>query len=104
MLKTYNMHTDENIKGKSFGVNFNAPLKAKSDDSLEKSIELFIHNGAPPNKLLLGISFFSRWYNLRDPKQTTPGSPYFVDFQAKNSSFVQGFNQVNFDFNRQIFS
>jgi chitinase len=78
-VMTYDYHTDGPI------AHFNAPLFAAKGDptpelNVDASMRAFLQGGVPPQKLLVGVPFFSRAYG-RVPKknaglfQPSPGKP-----------------------------
>lgn len=92
----YDMHMDEPWDS-SFGVFFNAPIKANSGDSVDKGINLFIQGGAPANKLVVGVPFYGRQYKLANTAQTSPGSPFIGGHQG-DASYTPAYNAVRFLF------
>ncbi|XP_055531988.1 acidic mammalian chitinase-like [Wyeomyia smithii] len=62
---------------------FNAPLYAGSNDitatqkelNVESSVKYWLAQGAPANKLNLGMALYGRTFTLKDTKQTTVGAP-----------------------------
>uniref|UniRef100_A0A336MES7 CSON000038 protein n=1 Tax=Culicoides sonorensis TaxID=179676 RepID=A0A336MES7_CULSO len=81
-LMAYDMHMDQPWDA-TFGVYFNAPVKANSGDSLDKGINSWLEGGAPASKLVLGVPFYARMYKLADSSKTSPGSPFKGGFQTQ---------------------
>ncbi|XP_075168324.1 acidic mammalian chitinase-like [Haematobia irritans] len=53
---------------------FNAPLRGQSPNNVEDCINYWLMNGAPASKLVMGLAFYGRSFQLWDTMQTTPGS------------------------------
>lgn len=87
------MHMDE-AWDSSFGVSFNAPINAISGDSVDKGINLFLENGAPASKLMVGVPFYGRQYQLADPSRTAPGSQFIGGHQASDVNYTPAYNSV----------
>lgn len=83
-LMAYDMHMDQSWDS-SFGVYFNAPVKANSGDSVDQGINLFLKGGAPASKLNVGVPFYARIYQLADPSRTAPGSPFNGGLQNQDA-------------------
>uniref|UniRef100_A0A336KY38 CSON000037 protein n=1 Tax=Culicoides sonorensis TaxID=179676 RepID=A0A336KY38_CULSO len=89
-LMAYDLHMDEPWDA-TFGVYFNAPVKANSGDSLDKGINLWLNGGAAASKLTLGVPFYARIYRLSDPIKTAPGSPFNGGYQSQ-SAYTPAYN------------
>lgn len=84
-LMTYDMHMDA-AWDIEFGVNFNAPIRAKKGDTLETGIQRCLDKGADKSKLFVGIPFYGRIYKLQNPNLNAVGSP-FVEGYQKNDTY-----------------
>uniref|UniRef100_A0A336MD41 CSON015395 protein n=1 Tax=Culicoides sonorensis TaxID=179676 RepID=A0A336MD41_CULSO len=84
-LMAYDMHMDEGWDS-SFGVYFNAPVKANSGDSVDQGVNFFLQGGAPASKLTLGVPFYARIYQLSDSSRTAPGSPFVSGYQRQDAN------------------
>lgn len=93
-LMSYDMHMDEPWDS-SFGVYFNSPIKANSGDSVDQGINLFLQGGAPASKLIVGVPFYGRQYQLADASKTSPGSPFIGGHQASGDSYTPPYNSVS---------
>lgn len=82
-LMAYDMHMDQGWDA-SFGVYFNAPVKANSGDSVDQGINFFLQGGAPASKLTVGVPFYARIYQLSDSSRTAPGSPFNSGLQTQD--------------------
>lgn len=94
-LMSYDMHMDESWDS-SFGVSFNAPINANSGDSVDRGINLFLQGGAPASKLVVGVPFYGRQYQLADSSRTSPGSPFIGGHQASDVNYTPAYNSVRF--------
>ncbi|XP_065322337.1 acidic mammalian chitinase-like [Gordionus sp. m RMFG-2023] len=56
-------------------VNHNSPLRSNDMLSLEYALNYYILNGASVDKINIGLAFYGRSFTLKDPNQTSPGSP-----------------------------
>lgn len=81
----YDMHMDESWDS-SFGVYFNAPVKANSGDSVDQGINFFLQGGAPASKLNVGVPFYARTYQLSDSSRNAPGSPFNGGLQQQDAN------------------
>ncbi|XP_075167850.1 chitinase-like protein 4 [Haematobia irritans] len=76
---------------------FNAPLRGQSPNNVEDCINYWLMNGAPPSKLLMGLAFYGRTFQLSDTMQTTPGSPILglgaAGSYTQENGFL-GFNEI----------
>ncbi|KAH8299319.1 hypothetical protein KR044_000387, partial [Drosophila immigrans] len=64
----------------------NAPLP-----EVTQAIDYWIQQGAPPEKLVLGLGFYGHTYQLADNSQTSPGSPSKGDGAAGPYTRQNGF-------------
>ncbi|KAH8299837.1 hypothetical protein KR044_006718, partial [Drosophila immigrans] len=64
----------------------NAPLP-----EVTQAIDYWIQQGAPPEKLVLGIGFYGHTYQLADNSRTSPGSPSKGDGAAGTYTRQNGF-------------
>lgn len=92
-LMAYDMHMDE-AWDSSFGVSFNAPINAISGDSVDKGINLFLQGGAPASKLVVGVPFYGRQYQLADSSRISPGSQFIGGHQASDVNYTPAYNAV----------
>ncbi|XP_073812760.1 acidic mammalian chitinase-like [Musca autumnalis] len=53
---------------------FNAPLRGQGENNVENCISYWLENGAPTSKLILGLAFYGRTFQLSNAALTTPGS------------------------------
>jgi len=90
-LMAYDMHMDESWDS-SFGVSFNAPINAVSGDSVDKGINLFLQGGAPASKLVVGVPFYGRQYQLADSSGISPGSQFIGGHQASDVNYTPAYN------------
>lgn len=91
----YDMHMDQQWDS-SFGVSFNAPINAISGDSVDKGINLFLKGGAPARKLMVGVPFYGRQYQLAGSSGTSPGSAFVGGHQGSDDSYTPAYNSVSF--------
>jgi len=89
-LMAYDMHMDEQWDS-SFGVSFNAPINVISGDSVDKGINLFLQGGAPARKLMVGVPFYGRQYQLAG-SNTSPGSSFIGGHQGSDASYTPAYN------------
>uniref|UniRef100_A0A336M4R4 CSON003228 protein n=1 Tax=Culicoides sonorensis TaxID=179676 RepID=A0A336M4R4_CULSO len=84
-LITHDYHGDSSIHWSGGGLNINAPINAKDQDSVEDTLKRYIDQGVPPGKLTLGIPMYGRWWRLKDKNKITIGSPYI---QGKQNDYA----------------
>lgn len=69
-LKTYGMHGPwDSVTG------MNAPLFDSSDYNVDKAVTYWLEQGAPAKKLILGISFYGKTFELEDANNFGVGAP-----------------------------
>ena len=76
-LMAYDLHGSwENFTG------HNAPLYARSDEidkqaelNVDYALKYWLDNGAPPEKLVLGLGLYGRAFTLESTNNTLPGAP-----------------------------
>ncbi|XP_065367781.1 chitinase-3-like protein 1 [Calliphora vicina] len=56
-------------------VGFNAPLKGQQEKNVQSAIKYWLQQGAPASKLVLGLAFYGRSFQLSSPQQISVGSP-----------------------------
>ncbi|XP_037825720.1 acidic mammalian chitinase-like [Lucilia sericata] len=54
---------------------FNSPLMGQQDRNVQSAINYWLEQGAPASKLVLGLAFYGRSFELSDPQQKSVGSP-----------------------------
>lgn len=90
---SYDMHMDEQWDA-SFGVYHNAPLTASSGDSVTQGVNFFLQGGAPASKLMVGVGFYGRQYQLANSAQTAPKSAFISGHQGSDASYTPSYNAV----------
>nr|CAD7195617.1 unnamed protein product [Timema douglasi] len=69
-LMTYDFHSSSEL-----ATGLNAPLYAREEDDVKELNVNWLNNGAPAEKIVLGMSFFGNAFTLRHPSDNGVGAP-----------------------------
>ncbi len=71
-LMTYDFH---GFWGKPTTTGMNAPLYGDSGLNVDACVQLWLNNGVPPAKLIMGVPFYGRSFTLNSTSQNGVGAP-----------------------------
>lgn len=95
-MLSHDIHTDINDDSNGGGTDINAPINSPDEDGIEDAIKKYLEY-VKPDRLILSIPMYGRWWKLYDKNKTGIGAPYIQGYQNTPMG-IPAFYQVSYFF------